>query len=90
MNKNLSETVFEQLQKEIVNGVYLSGSRLPAERKLAEQYDVSRVTIRDSIRKLAQLGLVSKVPQSGTYINEYKSEASLDLLTLWTSVVEQK
>jgi GntR family transcriptional regulator, transcriptional repressor for pyruvate dehydrogenase complex len=80
MYKNLSETVYEKLKKEIINGVYLAGSRLPAERKLADKYNVSRITIRDSIGKLAQLGLVNKVPQSGTYINEYESEASLDLL----------
>ena len=80
MNKNLSETVYEKLKKEIVNGVYIAGSRLPAERKLADKYNVSRITIRDSIGKLAQLGLVNKVPQSGTYVNEYESEASLDLL----------
>jgi GntR family transcriptional repressor for pyruvate dehydrogenase complex len=80
MKQNLSESIFVQLKKNIIKGDYLPGTRLPSERILAEQYQVSRVTIRDAVRKLAQMGLVEKRPQSGTYVCDYKSDASLDLL----------
>jgi GntR family transcriptional repressor for pyruvate dehydrogenase complex len=80
MKQNLSETIFNQLKTEIIQGVYSIGSRFPSERVLAERYKVSRVTIRDAVRKLAQMGLVEKRPHSGTFVCEYESEASLDLL----------
>lgn len=80
MADNLSESIFVRLKKDIVQGVYPMGSKFPSERTLAELYKVSRVTIRDSVRKLAQIGLVEKVPHSGTYVCEYEHEASLDLL----------
>ncbi len=80
MPDNLSEAVFHKLQVKIINGTYPAGSRLPSERELSGQFRVSRITIRDAVRKLAQLGFVNKVPQSGTYVSEYESDASLDLL----------
>ncbi|MFO7557258.1 MAG: GntR family transcriptional regulator [Desulfobacterales bacterium] len=80
MNTNLSEFIFKKLQKEILAGKFPAGARLPSERVLSEKFKVSRITIRDAIRKLSQLGFVHKKPQSGTYVSKYESEASLDLL----------
>ncbi|TWI66946.1 DNA-binding FadR family transcriptional regulator [Desulfobotulus alkaliphilus] len=75
-----SDTVFKALQREILTGVYPENTRLPSERLLGEMHGVSRITIRDAIARLAQLGLVEKQPQSGIYVRPFRSEASLDLL----------
>ncbi|MBU0995849.1 MAG: FadR family transcriptional regulator [Proteobacteria bacterium] len=80
MTTNLSESVFIKLQQEILEGTFPAGSRLPSERTLSLAHKVSRVTIRDAVRKLSQLGLIVKKPQSGNYVCAYKEEASLDLL----------
>ena len=48
-----------------------SGPRkLPPERQLAEDYGVSRFTVRQAIEKLASIGVVRIVQGSGIWINE--------------------
>ena len=76
----LPEKVAHALEKAILRGEYPAGSRFPPERELAERFKVSRSTIREAVGKLAQLGLVETHPQSGTYVSDYLTEGSLDLL----------
>ena len=58
MNKDasLTEQMAFKLKQEIIIGELSPGTRLPAERELAEKYNVSRVTIRSVITQLCQLG----------------------------------
>ncbi|MFC1848743.1 FadR/GntR family transcriptional regulator [candidate division CSSED10-310 bacterium] len=76
----LSEKIALKLEKAILTGDYPIGSRFPPERELVERYQVSRSTIREAVGMLAQLGLVETLPQSGTYVSNFQTEASLDLL----------
>lgn len=76
----LPEKVAHSLEKAILRGEFSAGSRFPPERELAERFKVSRSTIREAVGKLAQLGLVETHPQSGTYVSNYLTEGSLDLL----------
>ncbi|HOO73338.1 MAG TPA: FadR/GntR family transcriptional regulator [Spirochaetota bacterium] len=80
MDNRLHESIFLELQKGILKGKYPPGSRFPSERDLARRYNVSRSTIREAMGKLAKSGLVETRPQSGTYVSEYQTKASLDLL----------
>lgn len=80
MAGNLSDTVYRKLLKRILDKTYPPGSRFPSERELADALGVSRVTVREAVRRLAELGLVNKIPSSGTYVREFEAEASLDLL----------
>lgn len=45
--------------------------KLPPERQLAEEYGVSRFTIRQALEKLASIGVVRIVQGSGIWINEH-------------------
>jgi DNA-binding FadR family transcriptional regulator len=76
----LSNSLALILQKDIFNGVYPIGSRVPSERNLADTYNVSRITVRDALRNLTQQGLLIKKPKSGTYVNDYRRETSISLL----------
>ncbi len=76
----LSEKVAHLLEKAILKGEFPPGCRFPPERELAERYHVSRATVREAMGRLAQLGLVETLPQSGTYVTEYLIDGSLDLL----------
>jgi len=76
----LVDQVVRRLRQDILSGKFHRGSRLPAERELADTFNVSRVTIRTAISRLSQLGFVKTVPQSGTFVNDYLQNASLDLL----------
>ncbi|GAA0348062.1 FadR/GntR family transcriptional regulator [Bowmanella denitrificans] len=63
-------TVVEKLEGLIDKGVYPVGSRLPAERELAEAYDVSRPTIREAIIALEVRGRVEVKTGSGVYVSK--------------------
>lgn len=49
-------------------GVYPPGTRLPGERELAEQFEVSRVTIRQALISLQALGKLEVRPGSGSHV----------------------
>ena len=61
-----------KIQELIASGTYGVGSRLPPERQLAEQFGVSRPTIREALIALEAKGLVSVKTGSGVYVIEQK------------------
>jgi DNA-binding FadR family transcriptional regulator len=67
-DKRLYHSVAEKIKERISNGVYPPGSRLPGERELAEQFGVSRVTIREAEIALQALGYISIKTGSGVYV----------------------
>ena len=52
------EEIAEQIRNELVQGRLGVGSRLPSERALAEQFGVSRNTLREALRSLEHAGLL--------------------------------
>jgi DNA-binding GntR family transcriptional regulator len=60
----LAETLSEGIRSE----QYPVGGLLPTEAELCEQYGVSRHTVREAIRKLRDLGLVSRHQGIGTRV----------------------
>ena len=64
----LYQKVAEKLAERISSGEYPVGSRLPAERKLAEFFNVSRPTIREAIIALELVGCVEVKSGSGVYV----------------------
>ena len=53
-----SSSIADQIRGAIVGGRLRQGERLPPERELAEQFGVSRVTVRDALRALEAMGLI--------------------------------
>ena len=62
------ERVAEAIASEIKAGGFPVGARLPAEQKLAEEYGVSRVTVRQALSVLRNRGLVEAVPRRGSFV----------------------
>lgn len=56
------------LSDQISQGDYLPGSRLPSESELCRRYQVSPMTVRRSIKTLLDLGLITTIKGSGTYV----------------------
>ena len=54
----ISAQVTEQLKQSILTGMFKPGDRLPSERELAEQFQVSRVAVREALRALEIAGFV--------------------------------
>lgn len=52
------ELTADQLRRAILTGRYMPGDRLPPERELSRQLDVSRTTLREAVRMLVSEGLV--------------------------------
>lgn len=62
--------IAEKIESLIKSGLYPPGSRLPPERELAENFDVSRPTIREAIIALEVMQLVEVKTSSGVYVLE--------------------
>ncbi|SQC91681.1 DNA-binding transcriptional repressor LldR [Cedecea neteri] len=59
--------------------------KLPPERQLAEEYGVSRFTIRQALEKLVSIGVVSIIQGSGIWINEQARTSPL----VYNSITEK-
>lgn len=60
--------VSKLVEERIVSGEYAIGSVIPTELELAEQFDVSRSTIRAALRELQQAGMISRRRNAGTRV----------------------
>lgn len=67
--------ISEQIQQRIIQGDYLPGEKLPSERKLIEEWQVSRITIRRAIANLVQQGLVTTHQGKGAFVAEKRKVA---------------
>ena len=55
----VADQIVEDLRGQILSGVLPDGARLPSERELAAQYDVSAPTVREAVRVLTAMGLLN-------------------------------
>jgi len=65
------EAVCDQIRQQIARGELRPGDRLPGEKELAEQFDISRSGVREALRSLEAAGLVEVRTgiQGGFYIH---------------------
>ncbi|MDI7047072.1 GntR family transcriptional regulator, partial [Escherichia coli] len=64
----LSDTVAQQLLRQIDKGTFARGGKLPTEAVLAQQFGVSRTVIREAISRLKNEGVVEPRQGSGVFI----------------------
>jgi DNA-binding FadR family transcriptional regulator len=64
----LCTSVTAGLGRRIVAGQIGPGEALPTEAALCAEYDVSRTTVREAIKRLQGKGLVAGLPRSGTKV----------------------
>jgi GntR family transcriptional regulator, transcriptional repressor for pyruvate dehydrogenase complex len=81
----ISEEVAEQLKQSILLGSFKAGDKLPSERELADQFQVSRIAVREALRRLENTGFVAtrQGVTGGTFVTdltfEHLSNAFVDL-----------
>jgi GntR family transcriptional regulator, transcriptional repressor for pyruvate dehydrogenase complex len=80
-SKDIREQVFEQLLGQITTGVWNPGDKLPSENELASLLGVSRISVREAIRKLSALYLVETFQGKGTFVKEFTATNYLKSLT---------
>ena len=66
----LSDAIVEALETMILEGTLRPGDKLPSERDLAKQFEVSRPSIREAIQVLEAKGLLSRRQGGGTYVQK--------------------
>lgn len=83
--KRVSVEVYQQLREAILSNDFRAGDRLPSEKELSEQFQVSRLAIRDAVRTLENAGFVTiaQGAAGGVYVTDLTFEqlasACLDL-----------
>jgi len=79
------EEIVAQLKESILTGHFKPGEKLPTERELVEQFQVSRVAIREALRTLENSGFIvtRQGANGGAYVTdlnfEFLANAFLDL-----------
>lgn len=66
--KKLHTEIVERIRTLIHENELLPGSRLPAERKLAQSFGVSRNSVREAIKQLEEGGILESRTGAGTYV----------------------
>lgn len=91
MNNNspLYKQIAEKIKKDIIVNKYKKDEAIPSENKLAEKYQVSRVTIRQAIELLVIEDILYKIQGSGTYVKTRKIEQDIYQLKSFTEEMIQ-
>jgi GntR family transcriptional regulator, transcriptional repressor for pyruvate dehydrogenase complex len=69
----LSDKVFEDVRKRIVDEVWIEGTRIPAEQDLCAQFGVSRPVVRAALAQLRDEGLIDSRRGSGSFVIKPKT-----------------
>ena len=62
------DIIIRRIRQQLQSGELKPGMRLPADRKIAEQFGISRSYVREALQTLESYGIVETKPQSGTFI----------------------
>src|SRR6266571_673177 len=73
-NTKIDEIV-ATLYHRINQGKYVAGQRLPSEREIAEELDVSRVTVRAALLGLQSENMIDIVPRGGAFVRSPNAKA---------------
>ncbi|UYY99230.1 GntR family transcriptional regulator [Peribacillus frigoritolerans] len=74
----------EQIKRKIENGEFQAHDALPSEREYAEQFEISRMTVRQAINNLVNDGYLYRQKGRGTFVADKKLEQQLNGLTSFT------
>ena len=82
-NDTLYKSIYKELKKKIIDGVYKIDDCLPSEEVLTKQYFTSRITIKKAMELLVNEGYIVRHPGRGTYVSDkYKENAIENRLNL--------
>ena len=87
---SITRQIAEQIRQSILDGRLKADDRLPTEHELAEQFNVSRPTIREALKRLAAQNLIRsrRGPTGGTFVKRpTQEEAKANLTTATTLMV---
>lgn len=77
---NVTEQVFEQLKNMLVKEEWKQGEKIPSENELAENFGVSRITVRQALQKLSVIGLIETKLGEGSFVKEVEPGDNMNAL----------
>jgi DNA-binding GntR family transcriptional regulator len=66
-DQSLSDAVVDRIRAAIWSGVYAPGDRL-VERRLAHEFGISHIPLREALARLTEEGLVERLPRRGARV----------------------
>ncbi|WP_373760532.1 GntR family transcriptional regulator [Streptococcus ferus] len=82
--------IHDQIKKEIDDGLWKIGDRLPSERDLSDHFAVSRMTLRQAMTLLVEEGILERRVGSGTYIASSRVQEKMRGTTSFTEIVKSQ
>ena len=76
-----NEWLFQQLRSKIISGEYEPGAVMRQE-EIASRYDVSRMPVREAMRRLEAEGLVEQRPHRGVIVADLDADDAYDLFQI--------
>lgn len=86
----LYEQVVVQIKEMIAQGIYRKGDMLPSEKELIEKTGVSRITVREALKTLAEVGIIETRKGKGSFVLIDANALILDDLTAEKQAEYQK
>ena len=80
--------IHNQLRENIEDGKWKVGEKIPAERELAGQFNVSRMTLRQAIQELVDEGILERRVGSGTFVANRKVQERMSGVTSFTDLMK--
>lgn len=77
------------IRKDVEDGVYKPGDRLPVERELQDHFQVSKMTIRHALQLLQQQGVIRIERSRGAFVIDLQVQRSKEILGL-TELLERE
>ena len=78
LSPRAADVIMDQIERLILEGKVRPGQKLPSERSLAEEFDVSRPTVREAVQKLEARGLIQRRHGGGTFVAEHVGSTFID------------
>lgn len=79
-SKLVSEQVFRSLLDSLLSGRYEPGEKLPGQRALAADLGVTMGSLREALKRLEQMGLLSVRHGDAMRVNDWRRHGGLDVL----------
>lgn len=82
--------IHNSIKEAIQEGKWQIGDRIPAERELAEQFGVSRMTLRQAVQTLVDEGILERRVGAGTFVARKKVQERMSGITSFTEIMKNQ
>lgn len=80
VSPSLKDLFIQEIEEQILSEKLKIGEKLPPEREIAQNMNISRSVVNSGISEMERKGFLVTVPRQGTYVADFKSHATPDIL----------